>query len=405
MSRRTIALLVLLACVLPLGGWLVVGPALATHGPVAAEPPIDLDAPALAAVLQDVATAPVRTAAQARSSAASGIVDKARCGDDQLPVYKAPEPDADGVFHLEMPVPDPDGIVRHLPGEIKPAGVGYTGAMRRIDAALRSSGAPFDYALADWLDLDAIYTPTARIDALVRDAASTTDARVYALAYDTCNPVQFAEELGLPKAATSPTCTQLSAATWARLDPGNGVPWLYALNRADQLGDAVQQREAFERLAAASRFDVRFYSGAAAVARLRLTAEADLAAQTVASMKALGVAWPTFQALTSRCRNRAGGNADRAATCARIAEMLFEHSDAMLARAIGGSVHRQLTGDAAWLDRAHAEQRHAADRRAAAVVDSSPCGAAHDILKDFIRLDATGELQLIKEALRAASAP
>jgi hypothetical protein len=204
---------------------------------------------------------------------------------------------------------------------------------------------------------------------------------------------------------TSPTYGQLSAAAWARLDPGNGVPWFFALNRADLLGDVAAQREAFAQLAASPRFDVRFHAGAAAVARLRLPTEADLAAQTVASMKALAIALPGFQSLTTRCRDRAGGDTDRAATCARIAEMLFEHSDGMLPRAIGGAVHRQLTGDAAWLDRAHKEQRLAGGRFTAAMVDTSPCGAARDALKLFIRLDAVGEMGLVEEARHAASAP
>jgi hypothetical protein len=37
--------LVLLACALPLGGWLVAGPAFPARTPAAAEPPIDIDTP------------------------------------------------------------------------------------------------------------------------------------------------------------------------------------------------------------------------------------------------------------------------------------------------------------------------------------------------------------------------
>ena len=403
----------LLACALPLGGWLVVGPVLPTRAPVAPEPPIDIGTPSVRA---QRAAAPAssrrpdgpasQAVAVASSPAASGTSDdKGRCGEDQLPRYKMPEPDEDGRFRLEMPVPDPDGIVRHLPGEIQPAGVGYTGAMRRIDAALRSSGAPFDRAVADWLDLDTIYTPTARVDALVQDATAATDPRVYALAYETCNPMQFGEAPGFPKAATSPACGRLNATEWARLDPGNGAPWLYALDRADRLGDEAGQREAFDRLAAASRFDIRYQAGAAAVARLRLPGDADLAAQMVAAEKALPMSMPLFHALTGRCRDRAGGDADRAATCARIAETLFERSDSLLSRAIGGSVHKQLTGDAAWLDRAHKEQHAFGDHVAATVVDTSPCGAARAGLKYFVRLGAVGEMALLKESLHAASAP
>ncbi len=412
MSRRRIALLVLLACALPLGGWLVVGPVLPARMPAVAEPPIDIDTPsgrappaATLASSRRPDGSSSQAAAVASSPAASGSTDKARCGEDQLPRYRMPEPDSDGMIHVQPPVADPDGIVRRLPGEIQPAGVGYTGAMRRIDAALRSSGTPFDRAMADWLDLDATYTPAARIDALVQDATAAADPRVYALAYETCNPRQFGEMPGFPKTATSPACGRLNATEWARLDPGNGVPWLYALDRADRLGDEAGQREAFDRLAASSRFDIRHQAGAAAVARLQLPGDADLAAQMVAAEKALPISMPPFQSLTARCRDRAGGDADRAATCARIAEMLFEHSDSLLPRAIGGSVHKQLTGDAAWLDRAHQEQHSFGDHFAATVVDTSPCGAARDGLKYFVRLGAVGETGLLKESRHAASAP
>src|SRR5437870_2085243 len=60
-----------------------------------------------------------------------------------------------------------------------------------------------------------------RRDALAEISASTTDPRVYALGYMTC---------ATSRPASGDACQMLSAAQWARLDPGNAQPWLYALS-------------------------------------------------------------------------------------------------------------------------------------------------------------------------------
>jgi len=65
--------------------------------------------------------------------------DKARCGEDQVPV-----PDA---------TPDEDGAYHQPPHETRPGGVGYTGALRRIDAA---SGDPEPLVAARALAVEAI---------------------------------------------------------------------------------------------------------------------------------------------------------------------------------------------------------------------------------------------------------
>ena len=112
--------------------------------------------------------------------------DKARCGEDQMPEYREPEPDADGVVHMEIAEPDPDGVVRRIPGETKAAGVGYTGALRRIDAALRSTGDPFDQAVADALNIGGLQSQQAQLAAVVQDAQASHDARVDSLAFSAC---------------------------------------------------------------------------------------------------------------------------------------------------------------------------------------------------------------------------
>ena len=356
----------MLACGLLLCGWLVVEPAVPTRKPMPAAPPIDVETPAgrarlaAALALARMPDGPAQSAAAAASlssAAASGAAaDKARCGEDQMAVYAELKPDpADGAIHPEMPVPDPDGVLRHLPGEIKPAGVGFSGAMARIDAALRDDPDPFDRSVADWLGLNKITPPAARTEALVQDALAVSDARVYGLAYADCHPWIALPIPGAPPLGSPPSCARLSATRWAQLDPGNAEPWVWALDDAEKRGDSVAQREALDRIAASSRMDIHYFASAAAVASLDLP-DVDTAAQSMAVMQSLATLPAPFQALTTRCRNRAGGDAELASTCSRIAELMYEHSDSIIGRNIGGSLHRLVTGDASWLDRAHREE-------------------------------------------------
>ena len=399
-------LLLLLACALSLGGWVLVAPAIATRTATAPEPAIDLDAAASGARLAMPRTPdrPLPSHAPVAAAASSDAADKARCGDDQRAVYKEPQADPDdGMVHLALAQADPDGIVRHMPGEIKPAGVGYTGAQRRIDAALRASADPFDRAMADWLDLDQIAPPALRADALVTDALAVTDPRVYGLAYVNCHPWLAVGPNGAPPLAPTAACARLSATQWARLDPGNAVPWLWALQDADRRGDEAAQREALRSMAASSRMDVHFHAGAAAVARLGLP-DADLAAQLTATTQALGTETTPGSPLIARCRERSADDAELASACSRIAELLYDHSDSLIWHALGGALHKVVTGDASWLDRAHQEQRSMAPARPA-VADTAPCGGQRDFLRTIVRMDAVGELQLAREARHAASAP
>jgi hypothetical protein len=414
LSRRRIALSCVLACALLLCGWLVVEPAVPTRKPVRSAPPIDIETPAgrarlaAALALARMPDGPARSAAASMPlSAASGVGadDKARCGEDQTPVYAELKPDPeDGAMHPEMPVPDPDGVLRRLPGEIKAAGVGFTGAMARIDAALRDSPDPFDRSTADWLDLNKITPPPARTEALVQDALAASDARVYGLAYAACHSQVAFPIPGAPPPATPPSCARLSATRWAQLDPGNAEPWLWALDAADKRGDAAAQREALDGMAESSRLDIHFFASAAAVASLQVP-DVDTTAQSMATMQALAMLSAPFSALTSRCRNRAGGDADLAATCSRIAEVMYEHSDSIIGRNIGGSLHKQVTGDASWLDRAHQEEREVGGSLLPTAADSTPCGSQRQMFKNFVRLDKVGEVALMREKLRAASAP
>ncbi|MFL6625974.1 MAG: hypothetical protein ACJ8G1_05940 [Vitreoscilla sp.] len=402
-----------LAC-MALGGWVLVAPALPVKGAVVADPPLaNLELPgassALPAAPASAAATIVAAASPAASSASGEAADAAgpqvrdpRCGDDQAPVYEMPRPGLDGLVHVEAVKPDPDGVERHPPWEVKPGGPGYSGAMTRLDAALRASTDPFDRAMADWLDLPLITPPTMRQDALVHDALAVSDARVYGLAYASCNQfLPFVLPGQAPAPPQAPACAQLSAEAWARLDPGNAEPWLYALDRADASGDAAAQRAALAHLAESTRLDIHFHAGAAAVARQPMR-DADLAAQSMSAEKALGLGLVPFHALTNRCRDFGGGDQAMAATCDRIAAVFHEHSDSYTGRAIGGSLHKLATGDATWLDRAHQEQHERAGF-AVPQPDGRPCGAQRALLALFIRMNDMGEMSPASRPSQAAS--
>jgi hypothetical protein len=396
LSRRTIVLVVLLLCVLFVGGWVMLGHARPT--PARAGSPIDIETPAGRARLDAVialARMPDDPWTLAESipvaPAASGPTSsKGRCGEDQLPVYDE-TPQADGMIHPPL-------------AEIRPAGVGYLGARRRIDAALRASADPFDRSVADALNVDDVLTRTGQLDALVQDAMTSNDPRIYALAFDACDRAGM-ETINGPAPAVPAGCTQLDAHEWARRDPGNAVPWLHALQQADKAGDQVAQREALQRVASSPRFDVHFGAAGAAVASLQVPTDADLTGQGVLAVQALGFEMmPSFAPLAQRCQDKAGGDAEMAVTCETIADVLFDHSDGFLTRSMGGAIHRQVTGDSSRLDQVRREQRAYGEHWKPAT-GFSPCEDERQTLKRIVRIGTIGELAMMKEDLRTPMPP
>ena len=54
-------------------------------------------------------------------------------------------------------------------------------------------------------------------DELARHAAQSSNPRLYALAFNMCRSPTW-----------RPVCSSLSSRQWARIDPENGAPWLFA---------------------------------------------------------------------------------------------------------------------------------------------------------------------------------
>ena len=77
---------------------------------------------------------------------------------------------------------------------------------------------------------------------LTNFAFSTNDADVYASAFYGCR----ADVGGQRNIDADSGCAQITGQNWARLDPNNAVPWLYALEVARRRRNAVESRDASE---------------------------------------------------------------------------------------------------------------------------------------------------------------
>ena len=391
--------MILLACVLALGGWLVVAPAVATRKATSAEQPIGVTAIPEA---RGMATEPARSPNAPVPAVAATIVqdEKVRCGFDQRP-------------EATDPLPDADGVVRELPELARPAGVVYAGAQRRRDAALRSTGDPFDQAVADALNVDDLRSLDDRLATLVRDAADGNDPRIDQLAFGACLGVGSEPAFGfrgvrVAGEAGRRACAQLDPRRWASHDPGNAVPWFYVLQRADQSGDLAAQREALGHLASSSTYDSRWGAAALSVARLPLPDEGDLGG--VHDLVLRTIAYepsPPFQAVTGRCRDKAGGDAALADQCERIADLL-DRSSEFMPRLVGASIHDLATGDPRRLEKVRVEQREllarwSKTRDTEADFEKSPCDAARRTLRHLMLSGRIGERAAMLQEIESAA--
>lgn len=80
-------------------------------------------------------------------------------------------------------------------------------------------------------------------DALARLALTTQSPEVYGLAWGLCSTVGANDEAS--------ACRMLSAEQWARLDPGNAVPWMSVMDQARARGDHAAVGEALYRVSQA----------------------------------------------------------------------------------------------------------------------------------------------------------
>lgn len=286
----------------------------------------------------------------------------------------------------------------------RPAGPAYRAETSRIDAVLRASADPFDSAVADWLDIGEQFTPQQRLESIVRQAMGASDPRIYALAYRACNDPYAEADVS---AAGGSSCALLSARRWSALDPGNAVPWLYALRQAIAQGDDTGQQEALSQMASATRFEDRLHAAAGAIAAQAsvdpdgLAADLDLSER--AFQKSVGQD-ESFTPLLDACNDKGSGDANRAQQCQAIGELMLNRADNLLLQSMGASVYFRATGDTSRRDQIRAE-RVAMSRAWSPATGLSDCGTVRDGLKAMLRSAQIGELAAVRERVRQATVP
>ena len=383
-ARRT-AMAVGVAVMLTAGWWLLRAPAIERRA-VATPPGIDIDPPAMRArreaalALATMPDDPWTFAESLAASAPAKPAEKEDCGIAGRPRFTL----ADGP--AQAPVQTGGASSR------------YASAQARIDAALRSSADPLDRAVADLVNVGDMRDESGRNEAFVQQAAVSTDARLYALAYRLCSS----------SPSTAPSCSAISLDRWMQVDADNGVPWLTRLGEAQARGDAAAVRTAMSRLASASRFDIYLQAAAGAVASRAARDDPDLAAVSDLAFKATTVEavlpLPPFQPLMQACRDRAGGNAELAQTCRTISDTLFAHSDNLISQSIGGALLLQATGDASRRDDIRTE-RAVARARWSPATGFSECRSMRDSLNSLVRTAKVGEVEAMRERARQFVTP
>ena len=364
--------------------WLVHAPAI-EHEAAAPPPDIDIDPPAMRARREAALALAMMpddpwTFAESLAASAPAKLEKEDCGIEGRARFS--EPNAPGEAFEQI-------------GGTSP---GYVRAQARIDAELRTSADPLDRATADLVNVGNMRTEAGRDEAVVQQAAATSDARVYALGYGLCHSGR----------APAPSCSAISLDRWIEIDPGNGVPLMDKLGQAQARGDTPAVRAAMSQLASATRFDSYVASAAGAVANRVTKDEADLAAAgdmtTLASLQSAMVSVPAFQPLIQVCRDKAGGDAELERMCLSVSDVMYEHSDNLTSQALSGALLFRTTGDASRREFIRAERAVAAARWSPAT-GFSECHDIRDQMKKTLRMAQVGEVEALREQARKFVTP
>ena len=236
-------------------------------------------------------------------------------------------------------------------------------------------------------------TMTGLADQLARMAQSTSDPRLYSLAFKTCR--------SSPSAAA---CVALSAQQWARIDPGNSAPWLYVLDEATSRNDASGVDDALFQMASATRHDDRYFSVAGEISGHVDRTDISALATYVAAIGALGVtaahAWPLMP-VAQACGTESLRDANRRQLCQRLAQMLVDRSDTMMMASIGDRIGRRLGWPEERRDAFGGLQHAFWDSTAAhgGVEMTFSCDGIRKQLHRFAQSSETGELGQVREWL------
>ncbi len=362
--------------------WVVRGPSM--HKPMAKVPEVDLDS-AERSETSNVRSAelggsqPTSRTAETIASASSAVTASEHRGLEERPQLGGYEMRGGDIVQTQ----------------IKSAGSGWIATEARIDAALRESADPFDHAVADLVNVGDMRSPTGQLDALVQQAVSTGDARIYSLAFRACNGARLLNT----ENAAAPSCASLSALRWSALDPGNGVPWLAVFSQASEEGNASAQQDALAHLAMATRFDSRWHLAGATVVAHAPSAAADSGASlglanTAEMLMARGESWDS--AFFALCKSHSADDPVLSQRCILIASAIYDRTDQVSQRFRAGNLLFQLTGDSARRGAARSEITALSGRTNKHMPDE-PCSAARYVMKRLLRQGQIGDLAAWRE--------
>ena len=166
-------------------------------------------------------------------------------------------------------------------------------------------------------------------DAMVRLASTTDRPEAYALAFYACRASRQIEP---------GPCSQLSAEQWARLEPGNAMPWLFAADAAQKRGDAAALDEAMFRASQAPFNDSHESVFGALLQPTGLQAQ-PLQVQAAVDVGVFGIAaslsYPGYETAERYCSPEAIGDPNRRQVCTDLARMMAERSDTLVSLALG----------------------------------------------------------------------
>lgn len=276
---------------------------------------------------------------------------------------------------------------------------GIEESLRDLVEGLRGSPDAFAQAVGTVLEMNGT-DAAAELDQLARQAATSEDARLYALAFRLC---------GRTPAAGS--CALLSVGQWARLDPGNGEPWLFVFDEAAARNDRAQVDEALYRIGNAARFEDRAQALAGPIVERAGAAPADLMAAQVLAANAIGVsaALPlSLDRLQNACRGAALADGNRRQLCDAVAATMAERTDSMLVSMIGTRIGERVGWPtervvaARALSVAYFDSQTAYRDPATSAAASYSCDGVRTELGRFGQLAAVGELQFARDWITAS---
>ena len=174
-------------------------------------------------------------------------------------------------------------------------------------------------------------------EALARLASATSDPTVYGLAMIECGSDVRRYDRG--------SCSLLSPDQWVRLDPGNGVPWMFIAAEAAARKDASSRDEALMRVAAAQSLDMRWQPILDAIVELGELAPNDTE-RTVIQTSTVGV-WaalpiPAYLPVMQACSPETIRDPARRELCGQLAQVLTERDTNVIGLALGARIAERV---------------------------------------------------------------